>query len=274
MSTFFLRYVAERLMGPPTYESGGRATWPCPFCDDQTAFSVLPHRDGFKDRYRCHRCGAWGDEFDLSKLFFDRENFDERRVRLQKWSEDFTRDSESQSPKVFTPVDGERRTIARHRKDEDDDYRVDEHEFSEAADAALKDLKEWVEAKNLDLAEAAAVGEMVLRLCDKHDIRACALAGRLGFVVWVEESNREHMASCKDPDCDYLCCRRARGLGPLPPLPGSWLDLEAKAKLKEKLKGPTPVSTPKTRSSKKGDKSPNYYPARSSRAGRKKRESP
>ncbi len=256
MRTFFLRYVAERLMGPPTYESGGRATWVCPFCDDQTAFSVLPHRDGFKDRYRCHRCGAWGDEYDLSKLFFDRENFEVRRKRLLEWQQDFTRDSESQSPKVIVPVAGS--TIARNRKDRDsENFRVDEHEFDDVADAALKDLTLWVEAMGLDLADVAGIGEVVLKICDQRDMHPMALSGRLGYVNWIAEGAKKRGFSTEQ------IMAFGRGEDPL-----------VESKRKGKRKGPTPVSTPKTRFSKKGDKSPNYYPARSSQAGRKKRESP
>ncbi len=90
----FLEYVAERLMGPPAFRSGGRSTWPCPFHspDDHPSFCTLPPKNGCKDRYRCFSCGVWGDEFDLVKNFFDRENFGERRKRLAQWREDFKRD--------------------------------------------------------------------------------------------------------------------------------------------------------------------------------------
>jgi hypothetical protein len=90
----FLEYVAERLMGPPLSQSGGRSTWPCPFHspDDHPSFCTLPPKAGCKDRYRCFSCGVWGDEYDLVKNFFDCENFGERRKRLAKWREDFKRD--------------------------------------------------------------------------------------------------------------------------------------------------------------------------------------
>jgi hypothetical protein len=100
----FLEYVAERLMGPPVSRSNGRATWPCPFHspDERPSFNTLPPKAGCKDRFRCWSCGAWGDEFDLVKNFFDRENFGERRERLDKWRQDFERDVPADDDPVHT----------------------------------------------------------------------------------------------------------------------------------------------------------------------------
>jgi len=62
----FLEYVADRLMGPPT---DGRA-WRCPFCDsDHGSFSIRQPKRGYRIRYRCFRCGEWGDEYDLLKRY-------------------------------------------------------------------------------------------------------------------------------------------------------------------------------------------------------------
>ena len=91
-----LEYVAERLMGPPVLRSYGRATWHCPFHNDEhPSFCTLPPKAGYKDRFRCFACGAWGDEYDLLRLFFDRENFDERRLRLDRWREDWKREQQA-----------------------------------------------------------------------------------------------------------------------------------------------------------------------------------
>ena len=79
----FLEFVCERLMGPPASRSDRRSTWRCPFHNDRhPSFSTRPPKRGFKDRYQCFGCGAWGDEFDLLKLFFPKEDYSARRERV------------------------------------------------------------------------------------------------------------------------------------------------------------------------------------------------
>ena len=87
----FLDYIAERLMGPPVSHSGGRSYWLCPFHNDTRPSFCTLHKEGCKDRFRCYACGAWGDEYDLLKLFFDKE-IDRRKDRLDKSQEDYDRE--------------------------------------------------------------------------------------------------------------------------------------------------------------------------------------
>jgi hypothetical protein len=68
--TTFLEYVCLQLLGPPARPGGsrGESFWPCPFCADHGAhFHTLPRKPGKRDYWRCHRCGAWGDEVQLLK---------------------------------------------------------------------------------------------------------------------------------------------------------------------------------------------------------------
>ena len=60
-------------------------SWPCPECDDRTAFGTLPHKAGCKDRVMCHRCGFRGDEADLIRFFNPRESWPQRRAKLADW---------------------------------------------------------------------------------------------------------------------------------------------------------------------------------------------
>lgn len=83
----FLEFVCERLMGAPTYRSGGRSVWPCPDCGDTTAFSTLPPKEGFKDRVYCHRCQFRGDALDVLKHFG--HSWPQRLDTLGEWQREY-----------------------------------------------------------------------------------------------------------------------------------------------------------------------------------------
>lgn len=79
----FLEFVCEKLMGPPAWNGGNRSNWLCPFHEERhPSFSTLPPKPGCKDRFKCFSCGAWGDELDMLKLFFPREDYNARLERL------------------------------------------------------------------------------------------------------------------------------------------------------------------------------------------------
>jgi hypothetical protein len=62
----FLEFVVRRYLGEPTGVSC--PCWPCPACSHPTrSLTVNPPKDGCKDKFRCFRCLAWGDEFDIVK---------------------------------------------------------------------------------------------------------------------------------------------------------------------------------------------------------------
>jgi hypothetical protein len=104
----FLQVVALRLMGPPA-SAGGRWTWPCPACDDRTAFSAMPDKPPHKDRVICHRCGFRGDEADLMLFFHPGEKWPARRARLDEWRAGFDalpadgRRGAAPGPRTFSP---------------------------------------------------------------------------------------------------------------------------------------------------------------------------
>jgi hypothetical protein len=99
------------------------------------------------------------------------------------------------------------------RRDPHDD------EFGPAPDAAAAELLAGL--ADLEPAvrwEALAACEQALALCAKYGFHPLGMAGRCGFERWVGASNQEHMSSCRDPACDWACCRARRGLPPIAPL--------------------------------------------------------
>jgi len=48
--------------------------------------------------------------------------------------------------------------------------------------------------------------------CKKNDVSMEALVQYWqGFKDWVEDVEDRHIAECNDPECDWRCCRLARG---------------------------------------------------------------
>jgi hypothetical protein len=79
----FTEFCCRRTLGPP--ERG--AVWSCPFCD-APEFRVR-ESDG---RFKCERCGAWGDVLDLAKFCFPGSPFGDRLERIAEWRRDFDRE--------------------------------------------------------------------------------------------------------------------------------------------------------------------------------------
>ena len=91
----FLEYICERLMGPPAFRSGGSSYWCCPAHDDSDpSFCTRPHKEGYKDRFTCWGCGAWGDAHDLLLLVHPEENrnYQDRLDRLARWRKEYRRE--------------------------------------------------------------------------------------------------------------------------------------------------------------------------------------
>src|SRR5262245_39040641 len=63
----FLAYVCVRLLGRPI--GVGTPCWRCPECEHpRHSLVVNEPKAGCADKWRCHRCDAWGDEYDLLRL--------------------------------------------------------------------------------------------------------------------------------------------------------------------------------------------------------------
>ncbi len=94
----FLEFVCTKLMGKPAYGS----MWKCPFHDDHSpSFSVRPPKAGHRIRFKCWGCGAWGDEHDLLRLFYPREDYGQRLNRIAELRREYEAaggESDSTSP--------------------------------------------------------------------------------------------------------------------------------------------------------------------------------
>jgi hypothetical protein len=81
----FLEFVIKRHLGEPAHRGSNYACWPCPFHNDHhPSFYTRPHKEQYKDRWKCHGCGEWGDEKDFLRLYHPKEDYNARLERLRK----------------------------------------------------------------------------------------------------------------------------------------------------------------------------------------------
>lgn len=206
MADFFLRYVAERLMGEPIYDSGGTLKYVCPVCDSPRAFAVLAHKPQYKDRFKCLRCGAWGDELDLLEIFEPEKTNAERLTTLREWRKEW---KAGVKPVVDRPRNFLRGAGA---------VAVGEgsrEEFGPEANAAYTDFAESLcEAFAMDrqgIADLLDVGQLAVRIGMAYGVEPSTWAERLQAMSYWARQEAVHMAMCNDPECDYRCCRLKRG---------------------------------------------------------------
>jgi hypothetical protein len=189
----FLEFVCRKVLGPPAYGS----MWHCPFHDDSSpSFSVRPPKPGYRVRYKCWGCGAWGDEFDLVKWSHPGEDYDRRLERVAALRAEYEQghgDDRAGGAGGF-PSRGPGST---RPAPEDDPSAI------AAAYASLS------HGERMKLAAAAAIARErkvsvggLARYC--HDT-----------LEWFAETDRRHFESCDDPACEAIVCRAARGLPPL-----------------------------------------------------------
>ena len=57
--------------------------------------------------------------------------------------------------------------------------------------------------------------EILLRALKIARREGCDLTDLAGFVEWHRDMDEAHLAACTDPECEWIVCRRARGLNPL-----------------------------------------------------------
>lgn len=211
-----LEYVLARLAGPPR-KINGTFYWLCPFHGDTNpSLTTLPHRAGYKDRFRCHACGAWGDEFDILRLYFPNEKYPQHRDRLDDFRLLYERSN--QMPIAETAIPYLSPGMTRDERD-----RILDEEFSPAADTAIERILAFLDEPanpqlaNDRLADANSlrVIEYALRACHDAGLHPLALAGRCAGESWFRTVEQEHLDECDDPECDTIMCRAERGLPPL-----------------------------------------------------------
>lgn len=177
MSTF-LEYVATRLMGEAScHHCDGSVSWLCPFCGerggDSRGFRVLPHKPQYKDRYKCHRCGEFGDEKDLVEHFNKDASPQQIQKLLTTFAEDFDRDPPV-SPRGRGSLRPSAETIAAYGRDPQED------EYCPESDAALKELIETLDESSPAVRQAAfEMAALALRACGNHKLHPLGFAVRL-----------------------------------------------------------------------------------------------
>ena len=197
----FLEYVARQLMGPP--QTG--TYWHCPFCDsDHGSFMVRRPKAGCRVRYKCLRCDAWGDESDLIKHFYPREDYGQRVDRLATMRSEFERGAKPKSPVSPLRGRGSLTFIEGPRNDWHDveivwnDYRDDLDDFEVGYSFALGLLSQLAER------------------CEKNNVSMEAIVKYWkDFDTCIFEMDQRHMEECDNPDCEAAVCRINRGLLPL-----------------------------------------------------------
>ena len=202
----FLEYCCEQLLGPAVTCNGERSTWHCPRHEDnRPSFSTrLPH-PRYRDRFQCWSCGWWGDEHDLLIELRPELSYPDRCRLLADWRIKFER-----QPRLASSFSSRGSgTIATdvYKHDPRDD------EFSEEADKAIEQLLEYIADPPSDKAlwEMLKLAQRTLEICAEFGLHPLGLAGRCHFEVWTRKMTAEHMAECNDPNCEWYCCRLARG---------------------------------------------------------------
>jgi hypothetical protein len=211
----FLQFVGLKLMGPPT-SAGNRWVWPCPACGHETAFSTLPPHPDYKDRVRCFRCLFKGDEADLLKQCLEGQDWPARRTFLEQLRAEY--DALPSGARVHgrsstnhPSGNGERRRRPALVYDQDPRF-WDGPEYGPPADELL--ALAGGDPHDAATREKLLHYQEALEVCGRRRCHPEALAARLGAVEWVGRQDAEHMAECRDPECDWYCCRLARGWTP------------------------------------------------------------
>lgn len=196
MKMSFLEFVAERLMGQPVSGS----CWNCPYCvSSGPSFSVRPPLGNYSIKFKCHRCGKWGDEMDLLKLFFPEDDYSVRLTRVQELRLDFERTTAPTTAAI--PIRGEGGV----------------RNMNQPRDVGLV----WANVVHqLAQIEVGPIyGLQLLRIfiegCESEKVTPRALLDYwIEYENWKSESLKQHAAECNDASCGDEC-RMARGMPPL-----------------------------------------------------------
>ena len=200
--TTLLEYVCEQVIGPPTKSHGnGESQWPCPKCT-HPRFHTLPHHTKYKDRFRCWSCPFRGDVFDLLRHYYPRDRFPELKARLTDFQAEYDRLPPTRLIPTRSPIP--LRGVGRNEANSDMSTPAE----IDRAWAAMTEGEKATMAAAVGIAKARGVDVVGLAYYCFHSAR------------WFAETDAAHMAECDDAECDWRCCRFARGW--------SWEDIAAK----------------------------------------------
>jgi hypothetical protein len=191
----FLEYIIERKLGEPSSRGGDGTYWPCPHCGSDR-FHTMPHRYGCKDRFRCWKCGWWGDEHDFlietrrgtsyaqrCRLLADlRTEYDRQQAKVKRSAAEL--ESESPSP-LRGP--GRQAVVDAYGRDPAGDA------FCPESEAAIAELLEYMEGAPTEEAMMAALElcERVLSLCGAYRLHPLGLAERIEYERWIRDRKQQ-----------------------------------------------------------------------------------
>ena len=232
----FLEYVCKRLMGPPISGS----SWRCPFCDSSRAsFSVRRPKlnyatdEYFPIKFRCFRCGKWGDEFDVIKLFHPGWSYSLRQLQLARMQREY--ESQQVNLASFSLRGGSINMKQQPQIPHDDPRDVE---------LAWANLMEDFRDEETSVAFALQILTQFKDRCDWTKVSMDALlAYWKGFEDWIAESDQRHLAQCDDPNCEAIVCRAERGLLPLTPSEIESGRPQRNERVRNATRGVTPSST-------------------------------
>jgi len=147
------------------------------------------------------------------KNFFDKENFGDRKTRMDQWRQDYQREVGPEQRTILFRGGRNHNTMKTTNAYERDPM---EDEFNAEANAAIEELLAYLKDPPSDkaLIELLRVSQKTLEICGRHGLHPLGFAGRCGHEAWKRESLIRHVAECDDPECGNEC-RAARGLPPL-----------------------------------------------------------
>jgi hypothetical protein len=238
----FLAFVLTHYLGTP---QSGRY-WKCPICQRRNPSVVVNEpKAGCKTKWRCVHVscplqGRCQDEFDLVWHFHRYTRFPDRKVIVdglrQEWREAKWRAKVGTEPTDQldtephnTDPDHSTETSTGHGRSPTTNAtppisftpwghkRAEEERHRDVA-LAWGDIVQDINREGHDPKEVYAHLRTLHQqghFADQAEFVAEVLDYWARFFEWSEKIDAAHMACCTDPDCDWVCCRAARGLPPL-----------------------------------------------------------
>jgi hypothetical protein len=185
----FLEFVATKLMGP--------RPWLCPFHNERhSSFSIRPPKGDYPIKYKCFACGAWGDEFDLVRHFYPKDDYNRRldRVRFLKLEYEATYGKPNERR-----LNDTKPATARFPSG---DYKNDDRRWQAVNEAFDEVTQEVGHGKSFE--DFIRIAQICERYgCDMKDFAKYCQE----FFDWIDEGDRRHLTECDDLDCDFYVCR-------------------------------------------------------------------
>lgn len=180
---------------------------------------LLPVSAGGKERWRCDKCGAWGDLHDLLRDKFPTEDFSERQDRIKRWKAEYEAEVRLRQPFSLPfgmETQGEkvcRWVLLGIPHDEWEEIRSSRfgnspRQIEQAMNGVVSQLRE------LELGESYALQLLKLmnEQCRIHKVSPSDLE-TLWQEQWetsIEMAEEHHASECDDVECCRPLCVEAR----------------------------------------------------------------